>query len=61
MIQFNIKDNTPEISIKISQEYFENNLVDQDANFELADGFYSRSIPESELQLAFEDDGEFKT
>lgn len=56
-----IKDNSPELSIKIAKDYFENNLSAAESNFDLADGFYSRSIPEDELELAFDtvNDGKF--
>ena len=49
------------MTFKIEQEYFENNISDDDDNFDLADGFYSRTIQQDELTLAFDDtdDGYF--
>ena len=43
------------MTFKIEQEYFENNITDDDDNFVLADGFYSRTILQDELTLAFDD------
>ena len=60
-LEFNIiQDATPALTFKIEQEYFENNITDDDDNFVLADGFYSRTILQDELTLAFDDtdDGE---
>ena len=36
-------------------------MIDDQGDFELVGGFYTRSIPESELQLAFDatDDGQY--
>ena len=55
------KDASPALTFKIEQEYFENNISDEDNDFVLADGFYSRSIQQDELVLAFHatDDGHF--
>ena len=49
------------MTFKIKQEYFENNIDDEDSNFVLADGFYSRTIQQDELILAFDEteDGQF--
>ena len=49
------------MTFKIEQEYFENNISDDDNNFVLADGFYSRTIQQDELVLAFDttDDGKY--
>ena len=54
------KDGTPELTFKIQEDYFENNISDEENNFVLADGFYSRSIQQDELVLAFHatDDGQ---
>ena len=56
-----IQDGAPALTFKIEQEYFENNISDDDDNFNLADGFYSRTIQQDELTLAFDDtdDGYF--
>ena len=50
-----IQDGTPALTFKIEQEYFENNINDDDDNFDFADGFYSRTIQQDELTLAFDD------
>ena len=49
------------MTFKIRQDYFENNISDEDDDFVLADGFYSRTIQQDELTLAFDDtdDGQF--
>ena len=57
-----IQDGTPALTFKIEQEYFENNITDDDDNFDQDDdGFYSRTIQQDELTLAFDDtdDGYF--
>lgn len=59
---FFIQEDTPSppaLSFKIEQNYFENNINDDDNNFVLADGFYSRTIQQDGLVLAFDttDDG----
>ena len=55
-LEFNIiQDGAPALTFKIEQEYFENNISDDDDNFDLADGFYSRTIQQDELTLAFND------
>ena len=57
-----IQDGTPALTFKIEQEYFENNITDDDDNFDQDDdGFYSRTILQDELALAFDDtdDGYF--
>ena len=58
---FCIQNNTPALTFKIAQDFFENNLNGEESNFELADGFYSRTIEQDDLVLAFDttDDGEF--
>ena len=57
------QDNTPALSFKISQEYFENNLIGEESNFELENGFYFRTIQQDDLVLDFDstDDGKFLT
>ena len=49
----------PALSFKIEQNYFENNINNDENNFLLADGFYYRTISQDELVLAFDtsDDG----
>ena len=49
----------PALSFKIEQNYFENNINDDGNNFVLDDGFYSRTIQQDQLVLAFDttDDG----
>ena len=56
-----VKDASPALTFKIEQEYFENNISDEENNFVLADGFYSRTVHQDDLTLAFDttDDGEF--
>ena len=58
-----LKDNTPALTFKIAQDFFENNLNGEESNFVLSDGFYSRTIEQDDLVLAFDttDDGEFET
>ena len=60
---FCLKDNTPALTFKIAQDFFENNLNGEESNFVLLDGFYSRTIEQDDLVLAFDttDDGEFET
>ena len=59
---FLFKDNTPALTFKIAEDYFENNITDEENNFNLADGFYSRTIPQDDLVLAFDstDDGKLQ-
>ena len=57
-----IQDGTPALTFKIEQEYFENNIIDDDDDFVQGDdGYYSRTILQDELTLAFDDtdDGYF--
>ena len=56
------KDNTPALTFRIAEDYFVNNLSDEEGNFALADGFYSRTIQQDDLTLAFDtsDDGELQ-
>ena len=51
----------PALTFQIEQEYFENNISDEDDDFNFADGFYYRTIQQDELTLAFDDtdDGQF--
>ena len=54
----------PELTYKIAQDYFSNNLSGQEGDYELRDGYYHRIIEESELTLGFGtnangDEGEF--
>ena len=50
----------PELTFKIAQDYFSNNLSGQEGDYELRDGYYHRIIEESELTLGFgtNDDGD---
>ena len=62
MVQYYlIQDASPALTFKIEQEYFENNISDEDTNFVLANGFYSRTVQQDELVLAFDEteDGQF--
>jgi len=52
----NAADNSPALTFRISQAYFENNLSGQTNDFEFSDGFYSRTIPQNELELGFDND-----
>ena len=57
-----VKDASPALTFKIEQEYFENFISDEDNDFVLADGFYSRTIHQDELTLAFDTtDSEFNS
>ena len=50
------------MTFKVAEDYFENNISDEDNNFNLADGFYSRTIQQDDLVLAFDntDDGKLQ-
>ena len=50
------------MTFRIAEDYFVNNLSDEESNFALADGFYSRTIQQDDLTLAFDmvDDGELQ-
>ena len=56
-----IKHRPPALSFKVAKEYFDNNLNGQ-SGYELdSDGaFYERTIPESELTLAFDEENDGK-
>ena len=56
----NFKDNRPALTFAIEQTYFENNLSDQINDFVLADGFYSRTVADNELEIGFDDDTDGK-
>ena len=43
----------PELSFRISQDYFENNLSNSNDEYTLNNGFYERTIVESDLDFAF--------
>ena len=48
------------MTFAIEQSYFENNLSDQINEFVLADGFYSRTIAENDLEVGFDADNDGK-
>jgi len=48
------------LTFAIEQTYFENNLSDQINEFVLADGFYSRTVDENELEIGFDTDTDGK-
>ena len=54
------KDNTPALTFRIAQAYFENFLAGQTNGFVFADGFYSRTIPQNELHLGFDNNTDGK-
>ena len=43
----------PAISFRISQDYFENNLSDPNNDYTLNNGYYERTVEESDLDFAF--------
>lgn len=43
----------PELTFKIAQDFFSNNLSGHEGDYELRDGYYHRIIEESELTLGF--------
>ena len=45
----------PALSYKIAQDFFENNLSEQGADYTLENGFYTRRIGEDGLTLSFSD------
>ena len=53
------QDNTPALTYKVAEDFFENNLNEERDNYEFSEGFYSRTIDQNELVLAFDavDDG----
>ena len=50
---FKIIIKRPELSFRISQDYFENNLSNSNDEYTLNNGFYERTIVESDLDFAF--------
>ena len=50
-----IKDRRPELTIQVAESYYTNNLSGQEG-FALADGFYSKTIAEDDLEFTFSDD-----
>ena len=56
----------PALTYRIEESYFRNNLLDQAGDYNPpADGYYNRTIPQSELTLEFgvnnnDVDGEYK-
>ena len=56
-----IQNRPPALSFKVAKDYFDNNLNGQ-SGYELdSDGaFYERTIPESELTLAFDTENDGK-
>ena len=55
-----MKDNSPALTFRISQAFFENNLSGQSNDFVFVDGFYSKTIPQNELELGFDNDTDGK-
>ena len=41
------------MSFRISQDYFENNLSDPNNDYTLNNGYYERTVEESDLDFAF--------
>ena len=60
MLTDHFKDNSPALTLAIAQAYFENNLSGQTDDFIFANGFYSRTIPQNELVLGFDNDTDGK-
>ena len=50
----------PALSLKIAQDYFENNLSDPDDQFQRNGDFYERTIGEDDLTLSFSDNADGK-
>ena len=50
----------PALSFRIAQAYFENNLSNTNEDYTLNNGFYERSIEESDLDFAFDDSNDRK-
>ena len=50
------------MTLKITEDYFNNNLYSASDDFNLANGYYERVIPENELDFEFgtTDDGRCK-
>ena len=51
----------PALTIKIAEDYFNNNLSSQTADFDNKNGYYERTIPEAELDFEFGTDEDGKT
>ena len=47
----------PALSFRVLQSYYENNLSDQEG-FTLNNGYYEKTIEESELQLSFDEEND---
>ena len=57
----NFQEREPALSIKISGEYFINNLSDQADSFTLnEDGDYERTIDQTDLTLSFDTESDCK-
>ena len=52
---FQTQDRRPELTIQVAEDYYINNFSGQDG-FVLADGFYSKKIPEDDLDFQFSAD-----
>ena len=57
MASCNDDSGRPELTIQVAEDYYTNNLSGQDG-FALTDGFYSKSIPEDDLNFEFSDDAD---
>ena len=49
----------PALSFRVSQDYYENNLNDQEG-FTFNNGYYEKTVEESELQLSFDEENDRK-
>ena len=49
----------PALTLKIDEDYFNNNLAENADNYDLENGQYERTIPEADLNFSFgtTDDG----
>ena len=47
----------PELTIQVAADYYSNNLSGQEG-FSLADGFYSKTIDEDQLNFEFSDEAQ---
>ena len=50
-----IQERRPALTIEVAEGYYNNNLSGQEG-FALADGFYSKTIAEDDLEFTFSDD-----
>ena len=50
-----IKDRRPAMTLQIAEDYFNNNLADE-TGYDLADGYYSKTIGEDDLNFEFSTD-----